>query len=69
MIERLNAIEGRYHEIENELSNPEVYSNMNKMKTLSKEKSDLEETVLCYQEYKKVLEGISFQKIQMMEKM
>ena len=40
MIERLNAIEARYHEIENELSNPEVYSNMNKMKTLSKEKSD-----------------------------
>ncbi len=58
MIERLNAIETRYYEIETELSNPEVYSNMNKMKTLSKEKADLEETVLCYQEYRKVLEGI-----------
>ena len=58
MIERLEAIETRYHELEIELSNPEVYSDMNKMKTLSKEKSDLEETVITYNRYKEVIEGI-----------
>ncbi len=58
MIERLNIIEARYHELEIELTNPEVLSDYNKMKTLSKEKSSLEETVQKYQEYKHVLEEI-----------
>ena len=58
MIERLKAIETRYHELEQELSNPEVYSDMNKMRTLSKEKADLEETVITYNRYKEVLTGI-----------
>ena len=51
-------IEKRYDEIQKELSNPDVYSNMNKMKSLSKEASDLEETVNAYHEYKKILSGI-----------
>ena len=58
MLERLEVIEKRYDEIQKELSNPDVYSNMNKMKSLSKEASDLEETVNAYHEYKKILSGI-----------
>ena len=58
MIERLEAIETRYHELEVELSNPEVYSDMNKMRTLSKEKADLEETVITYNHYKDIINGI-----------
>ena len=58
MLERLEVIEKRYNEIQKELSNPDVYSNMNKMKSLSKEASDLEETVNAYHEYKKILSGI-----------
>jgi len=58
MIERLEVIETRYHELEQELSNPEVYSDMNKMRTLSKEKADLEETVITYNRYKEVINGI-----------
>ena len=38
MLERLKAIDERYQELEKELADPEVYSNMNKMKSLSKEK-------------------------------
>ena len=58
MLERLEVIEKRYDEIQKELSNPDVYSNMNKMKSQSKEASDLEETVNAYHEYKKILSGI-----------
>ena len=58
MIERLEAIETRYHELEQELTNPDVYSDMNKMRTLSKEKADLEETVVIYNRYKQIIDGI-----------
>lgn len=58
MLERLKAIDERYQELEKCLADPEVYSNMNKMKSLSKEKADLEETVECYRKYQKTLKGI-----------
>lgn len=58
MIERLDAIEKKYQEIQESLTNPEVYSDMNKMKELSKEAADLEDTVVTYRKYKKVLSGI-----------
>ena len=59
MIERLNAIEERYRKLQEELSNPEIYSDMEKMKNLSKESSDLEETVTTYERYKTVLKNIA----------
>ena len=58
MIERLEAIEARFKEIESELTKPEVLSNINKTKELSKEMRDLEETVNVFREYKKTLEAI-----------
>ena len=58
MIERLNAIEEKYIELQQELSNPEIYNDMNRMKTLSKESSDLEETVTTYHRYKEVIQNI-----------
>ena len=45
MIERLDAINNRYDEINSLLMQPETLSDMEKTKTLSKELSDLEETV------------------------
>ena len=58
MIERLEEIEKKYNEIKKDLTNPEVMSDFNKIRTLSKEASDLEETVVKYNEYKKVLNDI-----------
>ena len=52
MFERLDAIEKKYHELQNDLTNPEIISDYNKLKTLSKEARDLEETVKVYEEYK-----------------
>jgi peptide chain release factor 1 len=59
MEERLEFISNKYHEIEEELSKPEVLSDYNKMRKLSQEKSNLESTVLKYEEYKKCNEEIS----------
>ena len=50
MIERLELIKKRYNEIGEELENPELMSDYNKVKKLSKERSDLEITVQKYDE-------------------
>lgn len=59
MEERLETILQKYNEITEELMNPEVMSNFNEVKRLSKEQSDLKETVEKYQEYKKTLQNIA----------
>lgn len=59
MIERLDIIVARFNELEQELIKPEVLGDYNKMKTLSKEKSALEETVNKYTEYKNTQEEIN----------
>lgn len=53
MFKRLDAIVEKYLELQELLSTPEVLNDYNKLKELSKEKSDLEETYLKYEEYKK----------------
>ena len=58
MIERLEATLTKYNELETELTKPEVLSDIKKTRTYSKEMSDLEEIVVCYKRYKKVLEDI-----------
>mgnify|MGYP004633455805 FL=1 len=58
MIDRLEATLKRYNEINDELSNPNVFSDIKKMTELSKEKNRLEELVSTYSEYKNVLKGI-----------
>ena len=58
MIERLEATEKRYNEIGEELSNPEVISDIKKMTDLSKERTSLEKSVDVYKKYKKVLADI-----------
>ena len=59
MIERLDLIEKRYNEINEELMKPEILSDVNKSRELSIELSSIEETVNKYREYKKVLSDIS----------
>ena len=58
MIDRLEAILEKYKSLEEELTKPEVLSDIKKTRTYSKEMADLEETVNTYREYKKVLDGI-----------
>ncbi len=59
MEERLQIIKEKYKELEQELSNPEVLNDFQKLKELSKQKSELEETVLKYDEYTKCLSELA----------
>ena len=58
MIERLEAIEQKYLELQDELMKPEVFSDIKKATELNKEVANLKEAYDVYQEYKKVLSGI-----------
>lgn len=58
MDERLKIIKEKYENLSGELSNPEVLSDFQKLKELSKQKSDLEEIVDKYNEYKKCLSDL-----------
>lgn len=59
MFNRLEAIVAKFNEVTNELVNPEVLNDFNKLKALSKEQSDLREIVEVYEEYKKVQDNLS----------
>ena len=59
MIERLELLEKRYNEINEELLKPEILSDFSKQKKLSKEKGSIEEAVIKYGEYKALNEEIS----------
>ena len=58
MFERLDAMVQKYDELTEKLSTQEVLNDYNLLKNYSKEKSDLEETVLAYNEYKTTLKNI-----------
>lgn len=58
MEERLEAILKRFHEIQEELMQPDVMQDFKKVKELSKEQSDLENIVNKYNEYKDANEKI-----------
>ena len=59
MIERLENIEKRYLELQEEIMKPEVLSDIKKTLDLTKEQAALKDAYEGYQEYKKILEGIN----------
>ena len=54
MFERLENIKAKYQEVSELLTNPEIMSDFNKLKDLSKEQSNLKEIVDKYAEYQKI---------------
>lgn len=58
MEDRLEIILERYNYLSEELLKEEIYTDFNKMKTLSKEKTSLEETIEKYKEYKQAKEDL-----------
>ena len=59
MYDQLQAIEDRYEELGELLSDPEVISDTQRFMQLSKEEANTRDTVETYRRYKKVIEGIS----------
>lgn len=58
MLDKLEAIEGRFYYLEEKLSDPEVVSDMKQFTKINKEYSSLREIVGKIREYKATLEGI-----------
>jgi peptide chain release factor 1 len=67
MIDKLEAIQDRYMYLEEQMSDPEVISDMNKYKKISKEYKDLKEIVDVYKEYKELIGNIGTAKEMMNE--
>ena len=59
MIERLEVTEKKYNELQKELMDRNVLNNVQKTKEISKEVADLEEIVLAYRDYKKIMQDIT----------
>jgi len=60
MIDRLEAIKARFDQLGVALTNPEIVSNNKKFAETSKEYRSLERIVIAYNDYKKILDDISF---------
>ncbi len=60
MIDRLEAIKARFDQLGIALTNPEIVSNSKKFAETSKEYRSLEKIVTAYQDYRKLLDDISF---------
>jgi peptide chain release factor 1 len=54
MLQQLSKIERRFLEVESLLARPDVISNQNEFRKLSKERSELEEIVDVYKEFKRI---------------
>ena len=58
MITKLDALEKKYDDISNKISNPEIINQQELWQKLVKELSELDEVVKKYREYKRVIENI-----------
>jgi len=58
MIDKLESIVDRFRNLEEQLADPSVISNMDRFKKVNKEYKDLKEVVDVFLEYKKVVEHI-----------
>ena len=54
MLDRLELLEDRYAKLNGLLSDPDIVSDISKLRDYSKEQSDLEEVVTMYKEYKEM---------------
>ena len=62
MLDKLEAIKGRFDQLGMTLTNPEIVNNNRKFAETSKEYRSLEKIVYAFEGYKKILEDIDFYK-------
>ncbi len=62
MLDKLETLKIRYKDLELQLSDPEVVSDLSKFKKIGKEYRDLEPIVKAYEEYKTLLSNLEFNK-------
>lgn len=59
MLDKLEAIYARYQEVEQQMNDPEITSDMKRYVKLSKDYKDLQPVVKAYFDYKKLLDSIA----------
>ena len=59
MLDKLLEVEKRYIELEGMMSDPQLVGQQREYKKVAKERSDLEEIVVCYREWRKVEQEIA----------
>ena len=59
VFDRLQAVDERYDQLTRWLSDPDVISDLDKLRLYAKEQADLEATVHAYREYKKVAQELA----------
>ena len=59
MLEKLEAINIRFQELEQEMNNPDIMSDMKRFVKLNKDYKDLQPVIAAYKEYKDVLGNIA----------
>lgn len=69
MFDRLQSVEDRYDRLNELLSDPDIVNDTNKLRTLSKEQSDLQDTVDAYREYKDIKSQLAEAKAMLEEKL
>lgn len=69
MFDRLQSVEDRYDRLNELLSDPDIVNDTNKLRTLSKEQSDLQGTVDAYREYKDIKAQLAEAKAMLDEKL
>jgi len=58
MLDKLTAIEDKYHLLEEQLSDPAIISDLSRFKKVNKEYKDLKEIIASFKVYKQILSGI-----------
>ena len=58
MLEKLSAIEDKFHLLEEQLSDPAITSDLSRFKKINKEYKDLQEIIRVFRNYKNVISGI-----------
>lgn len=69
MLERLQLLEDKYEELNQKMVDPEVLGNPAELNKLAKAQSDLEDVVVAFRQYKKVLSELEDSKAMLQEKL
>ncbi|NTW71663.1 MAG: peptide chain release factor 1 [Eubacteriaceae bacterium] len=69
MLDKLEFIESKYHDLGEKISDPEIINNQDEWRKFVKEHSHLEPIVNKYREYKEVLNGITESKEMLQDKL
>ena len=69
MLEKLQDLETKYEQLTEMMSKEEVLNNPSELQKCAKAQADLEDIVVAYREYKKVVEDLSYSKEMLAEKL